>query len=485
MVDKFEKLGLTFDDVLLVPQYSKLLPKDIDVSTYLTKEIKLNIPLISSAMDTVTEARLAIAIAREGGIGIIHKNMTIEQQATEVDRVKRSEHGVIVDPFFLSPDHTIQDANELMAKYRISGVPITEDGLLVGILTNRDLRFLTDYSQKIGNVMTKENLITASVGTTLTEAKEILCKHKIEKLPLVDDKGYLKGLITIKDIEKAIQYPNSAKDKNGRLLVGAAVGVTADMLDRVEALINAKVDVITLDSAHGHSRNIVEGVAKIKDAFPNIPVIAGNVATAKAVRALAEAGADAVKVGIGPGSICTTRVVAGIGVPQITAINDCSIEARKLNIPIIGDGGIKYSGDIPKAIAAGANVVMIGNLFAGTEESPGESEIFQGRRFKVYRGMGSLAAMNQGSKDRYFQEGTTKLVPEGVEGRVPYKGPLADTIFQLVEGLKHAMGYCGTKNIEELMNNAKFIRITSAGLKESHPHDIYITKEAPNYSVQG
>ncbi|NLE25674.1 MAG: IMP dehydrogenase [Clostridiaceae bacterium] len=485
MVEKFEKLGLTFDDVLLVPQYSQLLPKEIDVSTYLTNEIKLNIPLISSAMDTITEARLAIGIAREGGIGIIHKNMSIKEQATEVDRVKRSEHGVIVDPFSLSPDHLIEDANELMAKYRISGVPITENGILVGILTNRDLRFLTDYSQKIGLVMTKENLVTAPVGTTLTEAKEILRRHKIEKLPLVDDKGYLKGLITIKDIEKAIQYPNSAKDKDGRLLVGAAVGVTNDMMLRVEALVNASVDVITIDSAHGHSKNIIEAVAKIKGAYPKLQVIAGNVATPEAVRALAQAGADAVKVGIGPGSICTTRVVAGIGVPQITAIYDCSVEARKLNIPIIGDGGIKYSGDIPKAIAAGASSVMIGNLFAGTEESPGESEIYQGRRFKVYRGMGSLAAMNQGSKDRYFQEGTTKLVPEGVEGRVAYKGPLADTVFQLVEGLRHSMGYCGTKNIEELMNNGKFIRITSAGLKESHPHDIYITKEAPNYSVQG
>ena len=380
MVDKFEKLGLTFDDVLLVPQYSQLLPKNIDVSTYLTNKIKLNIPLLSSAMDTITEARLAIGLAREGGIGVIHKNMTIEQQATEVDRVKRSEHGVIVDPFYLSPDHIIQDANELMAKYRISGVPITEDGILVGILTNRDLRFLTDYSQKIGLVMTKDNLVTASVGTTLTEAKEILRKHKIEKLPLVDDKGYLKGLITIKDIEKAIQYPNSAKDKNGRLLVGAAVGVTKDMMLRVEALINANADLITIDSAHGHSKNIIDAVAEIKGAYPEIQLVAGNVATPEAVRALAQAGADAVKVGIGPGSICTTRVVAGIGVPQITAINDCSIEARKLNIPIIADGGIKYSGDIPKAIAAGASSVMIGNLFAGTEESPGESEIYQGRR---------------------------------------------------------------------------------------------------------
>ena len=483
MDDKFAKLGLTFDDVLLVPQYSEVLPRDTDVSTYLTNKIKLNIPLISSAMDTITESRLAIAIAREGGIGIIHKNMSIEEQATEVDRVKRSEHGVIVDPFFLSPDHLISDANELMAKYRISGVPITENGKLVGIITNRDLRFLTDYSQKIGQVMTKDNLVTAPVGTTLAEAKEILRKHKIEKLPLVDEKGYLKGLITIKDIEKTIQYPNSAKDKNGRLLVGAAVGVTSDMMDRVDALVQAKVDVITVDSAHGHSKNIIEAVRIIKRKYPDVQVIAGNVATGEAVRALVEAGADAVKVGIGPGSICTTRVVAGVGVPQITAIYDCSQEARKYNIPIIGDGGIKYSGDIPKAIAAGAHSVMIGNLFAGTEESPGESEIYQGRRFKVYRGMGSLGAMSKGSKDRYFQEGTTKLVPEGVEGRVPYKGPIADTIFQLVEGLKHAMGYCGTRTIEELRNNGKFIRITSAGLKESHPHDIYITKEAPNYSV--
>ncbi len=484
MGDKFEKLGLTFDDVLLVPQYSKLLPKEIDVSTYLTNEIKLNIPLVSAAMDTVTESRLAIAIAREGGIGIIHKNMTIEQQATEVDRVKRSEHGVIVDPFYLSPEHIIEDANELMAKYRISGVPITEDGKLVGILTNRDLRFLTDYSQKIGKVMTKDNLVTAPVGTTLIEAKEILRRHKVEKLPLVDDKGYLKGLITIKDIEKTIQYPNSAKDKRGRLLVGGAVGVTADMMERVEALVNSSVDVVVLDSAHGHSQNILAGVAAIKKAYPNLQVVAGNVATAEGVRDLAKAGADAVKVGIGPGSICTTRVVTGIGVPQITAINDCAEEAKKHNIHIIGDGGVKYSGDIPKGIAAGASTIMIGNLFAGTEESPGESEIYQGRRFKVYRGMGSLSAMSKGSKDRYFQEGTTKLVPEGVEGRVPFKGPLSETVFQLVEGLKHSMGYCGTASIEELKANAKFMRITNAGLRESHPHDINITKEAPNYTTQ-
>ncbi len=486
MGDKYEKLGLTFDDVLLVPQYSSLLPKDIDVSTYLTNEIKLNIPLVSSAMDTVTESRLAIGIAREGGIGIIHKNMSIEQQATEVDRVKRSEHGVIVDPFYLSPDHTIEDANNLMAKYRISGVPITENGKLVGILTNRDLRFLTDYSQRIGEVMTKDNLVTAPVGTTLSEAQEILRRHKVEKLPLVDDKGFLKGLITIKDIEKTIQYPNSAKDRKGRLLVGAAVGVTVDMMERVDALVMANVDVVVLDSAHGHSANIINAVKRIKQAYPDLQVIAGNVATAEGVRDLAQAGADAVKVGIGPGSICTTRVVAGIGVPQITAISDCAEEAIKHNIPIIADGGIKYSGDIPKAIASGASTVMIGNLFAGTEESPGDSEIYQGRRFKVYRGMGSLGAMQKGSKDRYFQEdkASSKLVPEGVEGRVPYKGPLSETVFQLVEGLKHSMGYCGTKNIAELKTNAKFIRITSAGLRESHPHDIYITKEAPNYSTQ-
>ncbi len=484
MDDRYGRIGLTFDDVLLVPQYSDILPRDIDVSTYLTNKIKLNIPLLSAAMDTVTESRLAIAIAREGGIGIIHKNMSIEQQATEVDRVKRSEHGVIVDPFYLSPEHTIADAEELMAKYRISGVPITENGKLVGILTNRDMRFLTDYSQKIGDVMTKENLVTAPVGTDLNKAKEILRKHKIEKLPLVDEHGYLKGLITIKDIEKTIQYPNSAKDENGRLLVGAAIGVTSDMMDRAQALIKAKVDVLVLDSAHGHSKNIIEAVKKIKSAFPDIQLIAGNVATAEGVRDLAKAGADAVKVGIGPGSICTTRVVTGVGVPQITAITDCSIEARKHNVRIIADGGIKYSGDIPKAIAAGAHTVMIGNLFAGTEESPGESEIYQGRRFKVYRGMGSLAAMQKGSQDRYFQEGTTKLVPEGVEGRVPFKGPLSETVFQLVEGLKHAMGYCGTRNIEELINNSKFMRITNAGLKESHPHDISITKEAPNYSLR-
>lgn len=480
----FEKIGLTFDDVLLVPQRSSVLPKDIETGTWLTNSIRLNIPLMSAAMDTVTESRLAIAIAREGGIGIIHKNMSIAQQATEVDRVKRSEHGVIVDPFYLSPDHTIHDANELMGKYRISGVPITEEGKLVGILTNRDLRFLKDYSQRIGDVMTKDHLITAEVGTTLEQAQEILATHKIEKLPLVDESGYLKGLITIKDIEKTIQYPNSAKDARGRLLVGAAIGVTRDMMQRVEALMQAQVDVVALDSAHGHSDNIINAVRELKAAFPNLQVIAGNVATAEGTRDLIEAGADAIKVGMGPGSICTTRVVAGIGVPQITAINDCANEARKHNIPIIGDGGIKYSGDIPKAIAAGANTVMLGNLFAGTEESPGESEIYQGRRFKVYRGMGSLGAMAKGSGDRYFQENAQKLVPEGVEGRVAYKGSLAETVFQMVEGLKHSMGYCGVANIRELQTQAKFIRITNASLKESHPHDIYITKESPNYSTQ-
>ncbi len=480
----FEKIGLTFDDVLLIPQRSSVLPKDIDPGTWLTNGIRLNIPIMSAAMDTVTEARLAIAIAREGGIGIIHKNMSVEQQATEVDRVKRSEHGVIVDPFFLSPNHTIHDANELMGKYRISGVPITENGKLVGILTNRDLRFLKDYSQRIGDVMTKENLITGPVGTTLDQAQELLAIHKIEKLPLVDDQGYLKGLITIKDIEKIKQYPNSAKDRRGRLLVGAAIGVTRDMLERAEALVQAQVDIVVLDSAHGHSDNILNAVRLLRDTYPNLQIIAGNVATAEGTRDIINAGADAVKVGMGPGSICTTRVVAGIGVPQITAIYDCAIEARKHNIPIIGDGGIKYSGDIPKAIAAGANTVMLGNLFAGTEESPGESEIYQGRRFKVYRGMGSLGAMQKGSGDRYFQENAQKLVPEGVEGRVAYKGPLSETVFQLVEGLKHSMGYCGVPNIPELQANAKFLRITNASLKESHPHDIYITKEAPNYSTQ-
>lgn len=483
MEDRFSKYGLTFDDVLLVPQKSEILPRNIDITTNLTKTIRLNTPLMSSAMDTVTESRLAIAIAREGGVGIIHKNMSISNQAQEVDKVKRSEHGVIVDPFFLSPEHLVFEAMELMAKYKISGVPITENNKLVGIITNRDLRFETNYNKKINDVMTKERLVTAPEGTTLDQAQEILRKYKIEKLPIIDANGILKGLITIKDIEKAIQYPDSAKDSKGRLLAGAAIGVTADMMERVAALVKVKVDVLTLDSAHGHSKNIIDGVKMIKDAYPDIQIVAGNVATAEGTRELIEAGADAVKVGIGPGSICTTRVVAGIGVPQITAINDCSIAANEYGVPIIADGGIKYSGDVTKAIAAGADVVMIGNLFAGTEESPGESEIYQGRRFKVYRGMGSLGAMQKGSSDRYFQEDANKLVPEGVEGRVPYKGPLSDTVFQMVEGLKHGMGYCGTKNIEELKTKSKFIRITSAGLRESHPHDIYITKEAPNYSV--
>ncbi|MDD3438271.1 MAG: IMP dehydrogenase [Clostridiaceae bacterium] len=483
-MEKFVKEGLTFDDVLLVPAKSEVLPKNTDTSTMLTRKIKLNIPLMSAGMDTVTESKLAIAIAREGGIGIIHKNMSIEKQAMEVDKVKRSEHGVIVDPFHLSPDHVISDAMELMERYRISGVPITDEkGKLVGILTNRDLRFETEFSKKISEVMTKENLITAPVGTNLEQAEQILKKHKIEKLPLVDDKGYLKGLITIKDIEKAIQYPNSAKDPGGRLLVCAAVGVTEDMIERAEALVSSKVDVVVIDTAHGHSKGVIEAVRRIKGRFPELQLIAGNVATAGAVKELIEAGADAVKVGIGPGSICTTRVVTGVGVPQITAIYDCAAEADKYGISIIADGGVKYSGDIVKAIAAGASAVMLGSLFAGTAESPGEMEIYQGRSFKVYRGMGSLGAMACGSKDRYFQEDARKLVPEGVEGRVPYKGPLAETIYQLVGGLKSGMGYCGTHTIEQLRKNTQFMRITAAGLRESHPHDVSITKEAPNYSL--
>jgi IMP dehydrogenase len=481
-VDRFWKEGLTFDDVLLVPAKSEVLPKDVDISTRLTNKIKLNIPLVSAGMDTVTEARLAIAIAREGGIGIIHKNMPIKQQAMEVDKVKRSEHGVIVDPFYLSPDHHIYDALELMERYHISGVPITVDGKLVGILTNRDLRFETDVTKKIGEVMTKDNLVTAPVGTNLETAKDILRKYKVEKLPIVDEDFNLKGLITIKDIEKAIKYPNSAKDKNGRLLVGAAVGITQDMMKRVEALVNAKVDAVVVDTAHGHSKGVLEGVAAIKEQYPELQVIAGNVATAEGTRELIQAGADAVKVGIGPGSICTTRVIAGIGVPQITAILDCAEEADKWNIPIIADGGIKYSGDITKALAAGASTVMIGSLFAGTEESPGDVEIYKGRSYKVYRGMGSLGAMEEGSKDRYFQEDSKKLVPEGVEGRVPYKGPLSETVFQLIGGLRAGMGYCGAKNLEEL-KKAKFVKITNAGLRESHPHDVSITKEAPNYTL--
>lgn len=476
--------GLTFDDVLLIPQKSEVIPRDIDLTTHLTQKIKLNIPLISAAMDTVTEAPLAIAIAREGGIGIIHKNMSIEQQKTEVDKVKRSEHGVIVDPFFLAPDNTLKDADNLMGRYKISGVPITENGKLVGIITNRDLRFETDYTKPIHMAMTKENLITAPEGTTLAEAQEILRKHKIEKLPIVDKDGMLKGLITIKDIEKAVRYPSSARDENGRLLAGAAIGVTADVLDRVEALVSANVDVVVLDSAHGHSQNILNTLKKVKEAFPSLQVVAGNVATAEATQALIEAGADAVKVGIGPGSICTTRIVAGIGVPQVTAIYDSAMVAKKYNIPIIADGGIKYSGDLTKAVAAGADVIMIGSLFAGCEESPGEFELYQGRRFKVYRGMGSIGAMNDGSKDRYFQQDAKKLVPEGVEGRVEYTGALSDTVYQLLGGLRSGMGYCGTKTIPDLKENGKFIRITGAGLKESHPHDIQITKEAPNYTAK-
>ena len=474
---------LTFDDVLLAPQKSDILPNQVDLSTYLTKKIKLNIPLMSAAMDTVTESRLAISIAREGGIGIIHKNMPIEAQALEVDKVKRSEHGVITDPFFLSPEHTIKDADNLMGKYKISGVPITVDGKLVGILTNRDLRFVTDYSKQIKEVMTSENIVTAPEGTTLDEAKDILCKHKVEKLPIVDKEGNLKGLITIKDIEKAVQYPNSARDEKGRLLVGAAIGVTPDVLERTEALYKAGVDVVVLDSAHGHSAGIMNTVKLVKEKFPDLQLIAGNIATKEAAKDLIAAGADAIKVGIGPGSICTTRVVAGIGVPQLTAVMDVASVAKGTGVKVIADGGIKFSGDIPKAIAAGADCVMIGSLFAGCEESPGQTEIFQGRQFKVYRGMGSLAAMSAGSKDRYFQQNSKKLVPECVEGRVPYKGLLSETIYQLMGGLRSGMGYCGTPTIESLKENGKFVKITGAGLKESHPHDISITKEAPNYSI--
>ncbi len=484
MQDKFAKEGLTFDDVLLIPQASDVTPNEIDLSTHLTKKIKLNIPLMSSAMDTVTESAMAIAIAREGGIGIIHKNMTIEEQATEVDKVKRSENGVIVNPFSLSAENTIKDADELMGKYKISGVPIVdEDNKLVGIITNRDLRFETDFSKKIKDAMTKEDLITAPEGTSLEEAQLILRKYKIEKLPLVDKDGKLKGLITIKDIEKAVQYPNSARDESGRLLAGAAIGVTNDIMQRVDALVKAGVDVVVLDSAHGHSKNIIGKVKQVKEAYPDLQLIAGNIATGEAARALIEAGADCVKVGIGPGSICTTRVVAGVGAPQITAVNDVYQVAKEYGIPVIADGGIQYSGDITKAIAAGADVIMLGSLFAGCEESPGEFELYQGRRFKVYRGMGSLAAMEKGSKDRYFQTGSKKLVPEGVEGRVPYKGPLSEVVFQLLGGIRSGMGYCGTPTIPDLKERGKFVRITGAGLKESHPHDIYITKEAPNYSI--
>ena len=475
--------GITFDDVLLVPSYSEVIPNQVDLSTNLTKKIRLNIPLMSAGMDTVTEHRMAIAMARQGGIGIIHKNMSIEAQAEEVDRVKRSENGVITDPFYLSPEHTLKDANDLMAKFRISGVPITEGKKLVGIITNRDLKFEEDFSRPIRECMTSKNLVTAKEGVTLKEAKAILAKARVEKLPIVDDDFNLKGLITIKDIEKQIKYPLSAKDAQGRLLCGAAIGITANVLERVEALVKAKVDVVVLDSAHGHSANVIRCVKMIKEAYPDVQVIAGNVATGDATRALIEAGADCVKVGIGPGSICTTRIVAGIGVPQISAIMDCYEVAKQSGIPVIADGGIKYSGDMTKAIAAGANVCMMGSMFAGCDEAPGTFELFQGRKYKVYRGMGSIAAMENGSKDRYFQEGAKKLVPEGVEGRVAYKGTLEDTVFQLIGGIRSGMGYCGCPTIEDLKERGKFVKISAASLRESHPHDIHITKEAPNYST--
>ena len=482
--DKFVKEGLTFDDVLLIPAESNVLPSQVDFSTQLTKTIRLNAPLLTAAMDTVTESDMAIAIAREGGIGIIHKNMTIERQADQVDRVKRSENGVIVNPFFLSPDNLVREADEIMGRFKISGVPICQDGILVGIITNRDMRFMEgdDFDQPIKNVMTKENLVTAPVGTTLKEAQGILRKHRIEKLPLVDDQMHLKGLITIKDIEKAVRYPNSARDKGGRLLCGAAIGATKDVLDRVAALVEAQVDVVTLDSAHGHNNGVLDAVRLVKKHYPDLQVIAGNVATAEGTKALIDAGADCVKVGIGPGSICTTRVVAGIGVPQITAVYDAATEASKHGIPVIADGGIKYSGDIVKALAAGGAAVMLGSMVAGCAEAPGEYELYQGRPFKVYRGMGSLGAMAKGSGDRYFQGEQKKFVPEGVEGRVPFKGPLADTVFQLLGGLRAGMGYTGCANIQELHDKAQFVKITGAGLRESHPHDIQITKEAPNYA---
>ena len=476
--------GITFDDVLLVPAYSQVIPNQVDVSTWLTKKIKLNIPLMSAGMDTVTEHRMAIAMARQGGIGIIHKNMSIEAQADEVDKVKRSENGVITDPFSLSPDHSLADADELMGKFRISGVPITEGKKLVGIITNRDLKFETDYTKKIRECMTSENLVTAKEGITLEEAKKILGAARKEKLPIVDDDFNLKGLITIKDIEKAIKYPLAAKDSQGRLLCGAGVGITANVLDRVEALVNAHVDVIVLDSAHGHSQNVLNCVKMIKEKYPDLQVIAGNVATYEGTKALIEAGADAVKVGIGPGSICTTRVVAGIGVPQITAIMEAYRASSEYGVPIIADGGIKYSGDVTKALAAGGSCCMMGSMFAGCEESPGDFELYQGRKYKVYRGMGSIAAMENGSKDRYFQENAKKLVPEGVEGRVAYKGMVEDTIFQLLGGLRSGMGYCGASSIPELTEKGRFVKISAASLKESHPHDIHITKEAPNYSIE-
>ncbi|MCE7792735.1 IMP dehydrogenase [Salipaludibacillus sp. CUR1] len=481
--NKFEKEGLTFDDVLLTPAKSDVLPRDVSVKTKLSETLQLNIPLISAGMDTVTEASMAIAMAREGGLGIIHKNMSIEEQAEQVDRVKRSESGVITNPFHLTEDHQVFDAEHLMGKYRISGVPIADENeKLVGIITNRDLRFIEDYSIPIKDVMTSEGLVTAPVGTTLKEAQQILQKHRIEKLPLVDEDSRLKGLITIKDIEKAIEFPDSAKDAQGRLLVGAAVGVGGDADARIKALIEAEIDVLVIDTAHGHSQGVLDKVRSVRDNYPNLNIIAGNVATAEATRDLIEAGANIIKVGIGPGSICTTRVVAGIGVPQVTAVYDCATEARKHGIPIIADGGIKYSGEIAKALAAGGNAVMLGSLLAGVSESPGEREIFQGRQFKVYRGMGSLGAMEKGSKDRYFQENEQKLVPEGIEGRTPYKGPLKDTVHQLVGGLRAGMGYCGTADLKALQEETQFIRITNAGLKESHPHDVQITKESPNYS---
>ncbi|MEN2984630.1 MAG: IMP dehydrogenase [Dictyoglomaceae bacterium] len=485
MQDRFLGEALTFDDVLLVPDYSEVTPKEISVDTYLTEKIHLNIPILSSAMDTVTEARMAIAMAREGGLGVIHRNLSILRQAEEVDKVKRSEHGMITDPIYLYPNQTVGDALSLMAKYHISGLPVVEDnGRLVGIVTNRDLRFETDMNKKVSEVMTKENLIVAQVGITIDSAKDILQKYKIEKLPIVDKDFKLKGLITIKDIQKMKQYPNSAKDEKGRLLVGAAVGVGREAIERAKALLEAEVDVIVVDTAHGHSKKVLETVKELKKICRGRAVIvAGNVATYEGTKALIEAGADVVKVGIGPGAICTTRVIAGVGVPQLTAIFDCAKAGKEYNVPIIADGGIKYSGDIVKALAAGAHAVMIGSLLAGTEESPGEIEIYQGRSFKVYRGMGSLSAMKEGSSDRYFQEGSDKLVPEGIEGRVPYRGAVADVLFQLVGGLKAGMGYCGVKNLEELRTKTKFVKITNAGLRESHPHDVIITKEAPNYSI--
>ena len=482
--DKFGKQGLTFDDVLLIPAHSDVLPRDVDVRTHLTQNVTLNIPVMSAGMDTVTEAEMAIAMAREGGIGVIHKNMSIDEQAREVKLVKRSEHGIIVDPIYLAPDNTLSDADELMNKYHISGVPITENGKLVGIITNRDMRFETDLSRPISDIMTSKGLITAPEHTTMEEAKRILQAHRIEKLPLVDDDGHLKGLITIRDIEKMRKFPNSNKDSDGRLKVAAAIGVTSDVEDRVEALLDAKANVLVIDTAHGHSEGVLKTIRRLRKAFPHLELIAGNVATYDATKALIEAGVSAVKVGIGPGSICTTRVIAGIGVPQITAIYDCAKAAEGTGIPIIADGGIQYSGDIAKALGAGASCVMLGNLLAGTEEAPGEMIIYQGKNYKSYRGMGSLGAMQAGSKDRYFQQNAKKLVPEGIEGRIPYKGHVSDVLFQLIGGLRASMGYCGAKNIKAMNEDTQFIQITGAGLRESHPHDVSITKEAPNYSVK-